>query len=56
MLHVAGIGEFGFHSYMIFSRDQCTLIKPTDANLGTFVRWRLANGGVKKGEDVEVHS
>ena len=33
---------------MIFARDQCHLIKPCDANLATFVRWRIANGNVKR--------
>ena len=39
-LKIKGVGEFGYHSYLIFCRDENP--HPSDKNLASFVSWRNA--------------
>jgi hypothetical protein len=39
-LKIKGVGEFGYHSYLIFCRDENP--HPTDKSLASFVGWRSA--------------
>ena len=54
---IRGIGEFGWHSWLIFCRDAGASLKPNDAALTTFCNWRkkvaaaAAKQGAAGGED-----
>jgi hypothetical protein len=40
---IRGIGEFGYHSWLIFCRDQGGILKANDAALASFCNWRKKN-------------
>lgn len=42
-LKVYGVGEFGYHSYLIFCRGQGRTLKPNDSNLQGYCRWLREN-------------
>ena len=42
---IRGIGEFGYHSWLIFCRDQGGTLKANDAALASFCSWRKKNPG-----------
>ena len=37
---IKGVGEFGYHSWLIFCRDEGATLRATDETLKGFCRWR----------------